>query len=826
MGRGLLRLVLLGTACLAGFGGSASGQTVITTRNVITTPGATSVTLGGQTFTNQGLLGMGRIPAGTRDFNNDSLGAFSGMDIDLSTWRRAASGYTGSLIALPDRGPNGVGQVTFSDYAARVNTFGMAFTPYTGAADLPPVVGSQNQLALTQTGGFLFRDFNGNVTTGFDPVVGAASVITQNGIQLPGINTGPAAGKISMDAEGIRFLRDKSFYVSDEYGSNVYYFDRSGRLQGVIRPPAALIPRDAAGNISYSSTTNPVTGRRPNQGLEGLAVTPDGRKLVTLAQSATIQDSTAVQQTRTNTRLMIYDISASRTPTAPTSTFVVQLPVFNESGTGAPNRTAAQSELLALNDTQFLVLSRDGLGLGTNLGNSVFKSVLLIDTTGATNIAGTNFETTTAPISPNGVLSTTIRPTQQVELVNMLNSTQLAKFGSNLNNTTPNRLTLAEKWEGMALAPVLEENAPQDFFLFVGNDNDFLSTNCSVNGQNCAQTVDSDPHVLVYRLTLPTYVDPEYRAAMVEGGPVILETLSQAGVGVARGHLSSVGAHLDAARRAGSSSGFMAWASGNYSDSSWDDFTRPGVGAKTDGLRGSLGFEYGLAENAALGLAVGYGDAENKVDGGFSAKVDGYHYGVTARYAGENVFVTGSLSRGDLKGKDITRPGAYGLTARGNTDAKGTAGQIEAGYMIAMGKAKLGPIAGFTYTKLTYDAYTETGAAGGNINMPEVSLNARLMTVGGEASLDLGSVRPFARLAFNGQDGNSSRVVGLKLASATAAMATEAVTLARDKDDFISAGFGVQGSFGAGLWHVGYTSELGDADRTSHALTAGVGFAF
>jgi hypothetical protein len=33
--------------------------------------------------------------------------------------------------------------------------------------------------------------------------------------------------------------------------------------------------------------------------------------------------------------------------------------------------------------------------------------------------------------------------------------------------------TLSEKIEAMALAPVLEEGAPQDFFLFVGNDNDF-----------------------------------------------------------------------------------------------------------------------------------------------------------------------------------------------------------------------------------------------------------------------------------------------------------------------------------------------------------------
>src|SRR5262249_33260584 len=156
------------------------------------------------------------------------------------------------------------------------------------------------------------------------------------------------------------------------------------------------------------------------------------------------------QQDRTNTRLMIYDISTTRTPGTPVAEYVMQLPIYTLAGNGAaPNRTAAQSELLALNDTQFLVLSRDALGLGLTPGEAVFKSVLLVDIGSATNIAGTAFETSTTPISPGGALNPGIRPVQSFELVNMLNATQLAKFGENLNNVTPNRLTLGEKWEGM-----------------------------------------------------------------------------------------------------------------------------------------------------------------------------------------------------------------------------------------------------------------------------------------------------------------------------------------------------------------------------------------
>jgi len=822
-----IRTVLLATVAAVSITSVAHAQLQFLTPNVINVAGSTQATLGGQTFVNGGLVGMGRIAAGTRDFNNDTFGAFSGMDLDLSTWRKTATGYSGTLYALPDRGPNGVGTVTFSDYAARLNTISMAFTPYTGAANLPASTASQNQLVMTQTGGLFLRDFNGNVTTGFDPGTGAASVITQNGIQLPGQSTGAAAGKISMDAEALRFLRDRSFYVSDEYGANVYYFDATGRLQGVIRPPAALIPRDAAGNISYSSLVTPATGRRPNQGLEGMAITPDGKKLVTLGQSANIQDSTGSQQTRTNTRLMIYDITGTKTPGAPTAHYVMQLPIFNETGSGAAaNRTAAQSEILALNDTQFLVLSRDGLGLGQNLGNPIFKSVMLIDISSATNIAGTPFETTTTPVSPGGVLNSTIRPVAQVELVNMLNATQLTKFGENLNNTAPTRLTIGEKWEGMALAPVLEESAPQDFFLFVGNDNDFLATNCRVNNQDCSQSVDSDAHMMIYRLSLPTYVDPEYRAAMVAGGPVALETLGQSGAAVALANLGNVSAHMDAARRSGSpTDGFTVWASGTYGKEDRDDFLAAGREAKSDGLRGTLGFDYGFSPQIALGLTLGYGEADAETDGGFGAKTKGYTYGAAIRFADRGLYFNLAYGRGDYDAEDIVRPAAYGLMARGETDAKANTYLFDGGYLFDLEVVKVGPRFGFRYAKTIFEAYTETGAAGGNVAVPRHSFVSNVGNAGVEALFDWDGMVPSLHAAYNKQFSDEPRSVTLKLATATAAMASETVSIPTAKDDFVTAGAGLQGNFTQGLWHVGYTAEVG-SDRLDHVITAGVGFKF
>src|SRR5262249_53517460 len=160
-----------------------------------------------------------------------------------------------------------------------------------------------------------------------------------------------------------------------------------------------------------------------------------------------------------------------------------------------------------------------------------------------------------------------ITPVQQVELVNMLNDTQLAKFGENVSGG--NRLSLGEKWEGMALAPVLDDTAPQDFFLMVGNDNDFLSSTCSVGGQNCSQGVDSDSTVLVYRVTLPTYVDPEYLASMLETASKSIAVGQHAALSLVESTGDNILDHAQVKHRAGETDGFSAWFSGSYQDTSY-----------------------------------------------------------------------------------------------------------------------------------------------------------------------------------------------------------------------------------------------------------------
>jgi hypothetical protein len=265
--------------------------------------------------------------------------------------------------------------------------------------------------------------------------------------------------------------------------------------------------------------------------------------LFAVLQSATLQDSAADQSTRKNTRVLVYDISSDATPDKPIGHYVLELPVFDRDGTGgAPDRTAAQSEVLVLNDHQFLLLTRDGNGLGIDDGRPiVFKSIFLVDTTGATNLIGTPYEDGATPLpvvnAGKDLDTAQVTPVTAGELVNMLNTDQLAHLG--LTNAVVaahpvvSTNLLSEKWESFGLVSVFDTLNPDDYFLFVGNDNDFSTLDGvmrEVSNPDGTPTgnahynsgVVNDSMILVYRVTLPTLdaaavPEPESIALLISG---------------------------------------------------------------------------------------------------------------------------------------------------------------------------------------------------------------------------------------------------------------------------------------------------------------------
>jgi len=465
-------------------------------------PNSTTV-IGGSSFVNQGLVGVGRIPAAARDKYGETLGSFSAVTHDPKSWKRNADGsYSGTLYMQPDRGYNNPGT---TNWRARFFTLAITFNPSPAGAP------NQNQVGITVADTTLLTEADGTPLTALDTAAGTAGVCAATAT-LPPL---PQAynGRISLDAEGIVRLPDGSFYISDEYGPYIYKFSADGKLQSAIRPPAALVPqRNGADSFASNNPApgqpipvpaDPTTGRQNNQGLEGLCLAPDGKTLFALLQSAARQDGGAggASTTRFNTRLLAYDITGA----APVlkGEYVLQLP-STRTAAGA-TLVCAQSELLAINNTQFLVLARDaGFGHTYPIATSTYRTILIYDIGGATNIAGTKFDDPANPIAPAGVLDASIKPASRADFININDGAQLSKFGLH-NGPTDDNNNLSEKWEAMTLMPALDPAAPNDYFLFVGNDNDFITQTGLQDSTAYAHPsgMENDSMLLVYRLTLP-----------------------------------------------------------------------------------------------------------------------------------------------------------------------------------------------------------------------------------------------------------------------------------------------------------------------------------
>src|SRR6202000_2056620 len=95
-----------------------------------------------------------------------------------------------------------------------------------------------------------------------------------------------------MDSESIRVSNDgKRVYISDEYGPYVYEFERSsGRRTRAFQLPAHLFVSNL-NPIGQTEIDGNKIGRTANKGMEGLAITPDGKTLVGIMQAAVVQDA-------------------------------------------------------------------------------------------------------------------------------------------------------------------------------------------------------------------------------------------------------------------------------------------------------------------------------------------------------------------------------------------------------------------------------------------------------------------------------------------------------------------------------------------------------
>jgi hypothetical protein len=435
------------------------------------------------------LIALGRLAASTRDQMGDTLGSFSAMALEPGSWRATERGYTGVFLTLGDRGFNIPEKHKFSNYPTRVHRIAFEL--------------ADAHLQLEPLGAGYVRDEKGASTTGLDPGWG---VTKQFGVRLPSPNDGPAAGRLSLDSEGLAVRDDGRFFISDEFGPNIYACAADGQMTGVITPPDAFVPH-CSGKVCFSSSVAPDRGRWPNDGFEGLALSEDGKSLFALLQNPLAQDRTGKKTSQRYARLLVYDIAGKALPHKPKHHYVLELPLHGERIGGKITEAAEANEIVPLGEDKVLVLTRESFGYGAkkrhNRRSIVHKQVMIGSLAGATDISGSKYERTAASIMADSALHDTIVPVRLRTFIDIADETELNRVALTARKARRGYQLLSAKWESLILSPPLDPKRPNERLLFVGNDNDFRTRSGFMPDGAYDGNFEHDNLVLVHRVTLP-----------------------------------------------------------------------------------------------------------------------------------------------------------------------------------------------------------------------------------------------------------------------------------------------------------------------------------
>ena len=253
----------------------------------------------------------------------------------------AVPGSADEIYGLADRGPNVDGRTAGEKVLPVPN-----FHPQIAKLKLAGGVASLEQI-ITLSG----KD--GAPLVGLvDPQASTGeSLVDLNGNRLPPSDHG-------LDSEGLVAMPDGTFWVSDEYGPFVVHFDANGKELERFSPFDGTLPKE-------------LSLRSPNQGMEGLTITPDGGTLVGIMQSAL------------DTRGLV------GSPGSVPLTRIVTINLANRGDVreylyplANPQQTkVAVSEITALSATTFLIDERDDQPQPN--GN---KKIYVADMSGATDV--------------------------------------------------------------------------------------------------------------------------------------------------------------------------------------------------------------------------------------------------------------------------------------------------------------------------------------------------------------------------------------------------------------------------------------------------------
>jgi hypothetical protein len=387
------------------------------------------------------------------------------------------------FLALPDRGPNAKPYNKPTDdtasYINRFQTLHLSLAP-SGDPNLPFTL-TPMLVRTTLLSSFVPLYYSTGAGFGLGSGVPALNAInhtfyfTGRSDNFDPSRTSTFPWNARFDTEGIRVSNDgDTVYITDEYGPYVYAFDRSsGKRIGFYTLPAkfAVAKQSAVGDNEISGNTS---GRVANKGMEGLAITPDGRTLVGIMQSPLLQDGGTA--TGLTTRIVTIDVH-----TGHTREFAYPLDTVK----------TTVSEILAINNHEFLVDERDSKGLGDD-SVAVIKKIYKIDLAGAQDVSG---------ISGGANLAAkAVTKTLFLDVVAALGAKGIANFD------------VPAKLEGITFGQDVVIGGQIKHTLYIANDNDYSAV--VANSHHAGGTADNPNKLFVFAFDdddLPDFVPQRFR---------------------------------------------------------------------------------------------------------------------------------------------------------------------------------------------------------------------------------------------------------------------------------------------------------------------------
>lgn len=396
-----------------------------------------------------------------------------------------------TFLATPDRGPNAVSYNSLVDntssYIARFQTISFQLTANAPASALPyaltPTLVATTLLSSPTTLSYGSGALGTDATHTLGSGVPALNAIDRTNY-FTGRSDGFAAGgstnpnNARLDPESIRVANDgKSVFIADEYGPYVYQFDRATgqRLRSFQMPHELAVAKPGPTTSSEGASANS-TGRVANKGMEGLAITPDGKTLVGIIQAPLLQDNHNV------VRIVTIDIA-----TGITKQDAYQLTTGSR-----------VSEITAVNDHVFLVDERDGKGLGDGTAAAVKKLYRIdLDDASGKEITGKSGDLSAFAVPKTEFLD--IRATLVGAGVGVTNALVPAKI------------------EGVAFGDDIVMNGTSFHKLWITNDNDFVADVAGPNQFFVYAVSDADLGTTFQAQAIAPVPEPESWALLLCG---------------------------------------------------------------------------------------------------------------------------------------------------------------------------------------------------------------------------------------------------------------------------------------------------------------------